>query len=179
MVTQARSSIQHLRPTILTALILTACTATYAQNDHAYIIAIKLHVGGAPITGFLHSVTDSAVTIIPGIGGRKALETALESPRPISIPVSLIKKLSVTRVKTFAHAFFAGLGIFAGYSLAYALFIPVTTPPDFVIYVVTVTTASIFTAVLLYTRNYKPTEPAFNIKMQKYCLVPSELMMHR
>jgi len=68
MVTNARKSISSVRTHFLTALILAAGTTLYAKGEDVYRVAITLHVGGKSITGFLHSVSDSSVSIIPGAG---------------------------------------------------------------------------------------------------------------
>ena len=170
MVTPTRTLTTGFRAYILTALMLATCTSLYAKRSHAYVVSIKLHVGGAPIMGFLYSVNDTAMTIIPGGGGPKVLRAALERPRPISIPLSLIKKVSISRVRSFARLIAGGLVIFGAYSVAYMSFIPFKSTPDVVVYAATVTTATILTGMLLYVRRYKPTEPGFTITMQKYCL---------
>jgi len=155
------------------AIALLALCGRLQAQDHAYYVAIKLHAGGTAIVGYLHSVNDSAVTIIPGKVSKRGLKAALANPRPISVPVELIKKVAVARVKTGAHVFLSSLLTATAYSVAYVLFIPVETTAGFVVYVAAVTTATLLTLSWIYVRKYKPTETAFTLKMQQYCLEKS------
>jgi hypothetical protein len=163
---------------LLMALLLVIFTASHARkkDNDAYRVAIKLHVGGQPITGFLHSINDSLITIIPGIGGKKGIKMAMEHPQMISIPVSLIKKLSVARVRSSASLLLPYLGISVGYTIAYVALIPPETVAGVVVMVAVVTVASIYTMGAIYSKTYKPTELGFTITMQKYCLVKSGIV---
>jgi hypothetical protein len=170
MVTTARIPILRFRTHILTALLVFSCTALCAQYGRIYRVSLKLHVGGPAITGYLHSINDTVVTILPGLG-RPVLEAALTRSQPVSIPISLVKKFAVSRVRSIAYSVALGVGLVTGYSVLLAAVIPLDSPVGIFAYVATVTTASVFTAAAINTRKYKPTEPGFTIRMQKFCLV--------
>lgn len=176
MVTSVSSPNHRPGSRVVTALLLAICSSLHAQDDHAYAVGIKLRVGGKAIGGFLHSVNDSAVTILPGRGGRKGLEAAMARPQLISIPTSVIKKLAVVRVRRAGSILLSAMLLQMGYSIAYVLLVPIETTAGFVLYTASVTTATLLTLDLLYVSKYKPDEPGFTITMQKYCLVRSGIV---
>jgi len=176
MVTSQGAQLFLWKRGVLTGLIWLPLAIASAQDGKVHAIAIRLQTGGQPISGFLHSVSDSAVTIIPGVGGPKRFEKALELSKPISIPISVIKKVAVARVRSGGRIFARVMLISLPYSIVYLTFLPFETVAGLVLYSVTVTTATLLTYNLLYARKYKPTEPGFTVKMQQYCLVKSGIV---
>jgi hypothetical protein len=180
MVTRTKKSIYSLCIYILTALILTAGTALHAQDQHAYKVQVKLSIGGRPIIGFLHSVTDTTVTILNGIGGPKALKRAITNQELITIPTKHIKHLLTSRVRPLGHYLLSTVAVMTAYTVTYLALIPVETFGELVLLYVVVGTASIFTGIHIYWRKHRPTDLGFTMKMQKYSLasagmVPNEL----
>jgi hypothetical protein len=175
-----RVALLFLMRSILCASIWLISVEASAQIGDVYTIGIKLKTGGPAVAGFLHSVDDSTVTFIPGAGGRKGLKRAQEHSQPISIPISLIKKVAVVKVRSAGHWFMSGLLISAGYSVGYLLLVPpFTTVGGLVVYVATVTTATLLTMDLIYAKKYRPDKPGFTVNMQQYCLVKSGISVDR
>jgi len=161
---------------LLTALILAMCTAVRAQEHKAaYAVAIKLHVGGQAISGYLYSVDDSLITIIAA-RSRKALRSALVRPQLISIPNSLVKKVAVVRNRSTGRLITAATLLQIGYSLGLGVLIPIQNYGELFLVTLVATTANFVTLDLLYVRRYMPVDPGFTITMQKYCLVKSGIV---
>jgi hypothetical protein len=160
---------------------LMTCLAHTAEGQgDVYRVAVKIQGGGPAVSGFLYAVNDTAVVILPsGKLSRKGFEAALAHSQPFSIPLNVVKKVKVVKVRSTAHDITIGFLVGLGYSLGYLLVVPIYSPAGLIPYTIVVTGLSILTLDLLYSKPFKTKDPAFKIKMQKYCLHKYELAMDR
>jgi hypothetical protein len=145
-----------------------------------YRVSLTTTGGGPAITGFLYAVNDTAVSVLPATRlTRKGLQAVLEHPMPISIPTKLIKRVSISRVRTVVHEVTVGFLVSFGYAIAYLAVIPVNDPIDIIPYSAAVGALTLVTINLIYVRNFRPTKPGFTMLMQKYCLRKDDLAVDR
>jgi hypothetical protein len=160
---------------------LFTCLAPEAQGQgDVYKAAVKITGGGPAVVGFLYAVNDTAIVILPsGKLSRKGFKASLAMSSPISIPLRVVKKVKVMKVRSMAHDF--GMGVLLGltYSIAYVSVIPISSAAGLIPYTIIVSTLALATFDLLYSTTYKPKNRAFKVKMQKYCVEKDELAMDR
>jgi hypothetical protein len=162
------------------AISIVGAHETVLAQGEAYRVAIITNGGGPGVSGFLYAVNDTAIVVLPATRlNPKGLRAAMERSSPISIPIQLVKRVAVAKVRTIAHDVTVNLLIASGYSISYLLLLPPTgaTPFYLIPYTLTVTVLSLVTTSLIYVKKFRPTTPGFTVLMQKYCLHKSGLMV--
>ena len=91
------------------ALLFLTVGSLYAQDGDVYFAAIKLNSRSPAVTGFLYSVSDSAVAILPArLSTKKALAAVAEKGQVLQIPVGLIRKVKLLKLKNVKGAILSG-----------------------------------------------------------------------
>lgn len=84
-----------MKPLVLlvTAAILLCTSELHAQKVHFAVISLDSRT---TVSGFLHSVTDSAVIIVPGY--RKKHVAMIDKVQPLAVPIKAIEHMVTWRV---------------------------------------------------------------------------------
>jgi hypothetical protein len=174
-------TLKNTPPTgILAFLFVLATLSVGAQTGDAHKAVLKTAGGGPPLIGFLYAVNDTAVVILPTTQVTpRGLTAALQIAKPISIPSKIIKKVSVSRVRTIAHTTGVALLLTFAYATTYVLLIPIDDPVGVAACGLVTTALASVTGRLIYWKGYRPSEPGFMMRMQKYCLRNNSLTVDR
>jgi hypothetical protein len=165
---------------LLTLLLVLGALAVEAQSEDSYRVKIKMAAGGPAIAGFLYAVNDTAVVLLPSARrSPRGLVSAQANTKPISIPSRLIRKLKVSRARSFAYDFGLGLLLAMGYSAVFVSLMPIDGPVAIVPFVAFVSTATAVSMNLIQSKTFRPMEPGFTMLMQRYCLKKDGLMVDR
>jgi hypothetical protein len=153
---------------IATAMILSALNLR-AQTIHFAVITLDTK---ASVSGFLHSVNDTAVVIVPGY--RKKDVARLNFVEPVAIPIKTIKRVVSWKVQgsgtiLLQVAAIAALSTSTTYLAVEKLGAQWGLPGSFVMNM-----AVIFSHTQLVTKRLSPTDLFFREKIEDRCIYKDE-----
>lgn len=142
-----------------------------AQGKRLWLAIVTVH-GPTKQVGLLHSVNDSLVSILPGFT-RGQLLVAAEANQPFHIPVNVIKKIKIRKVRTIVGTTWEFIRLYVPIYVASAILLNPQQLDELLAVNIGSAVVALTLQSIIGVKTFDPDDASFKYAIQKYCYYPS------